>query len=110
MCHSYRVADFSVTSEREADSAVLALHGELDFATLERLRAAADVALCDGAVTQVVLDLSALRFLDSSGLGLWVELHDRAARCGKSLQLRSVPAPVHRVLELGGLASLFRLA
>lgn len=104
------MADFSVTSDREADAAVLALVGELDFATLEQLRAAADVALHDDTVTTLVLDLSALRFLDSSGLGLWVELHDRSARRGKSLHLRAVPASIQRVLELGGLASLFHLA
>lgn len=104
------MADFCVTSDREADTAVLALEGELDFATLGQLRAAAEAALQDGDVTVVVLDLHALRFLDSSGLGLWVELHDRAARCGKSLQLRDVPAATQRVLELGGLASLFDIA
>ncbi|HEV7204148.1 MAG TPA: STAS domain-containing protein [Jatrophihabitans sp.] len=103
------MADFCVTSERDADTAVLALEGELDFATLAQLRAAADVALDDRTVSVIVLDLRALRFLDSSGLGLWVELHDRAARCGKSLQLRAVPAATQRVLELGGLASLFHL-
>lgn len=104
------MADFSVTSELEADVAVLALDGELDYATLALLREAADVVLREDAVTTLVLDLGSLRFLDSSGLGLWVELHDRACRRGKSLQLRSVPASILRVLELGGLATLFRIA
>lgn len=107
MCHGYRVADFSITDGREGNCAILAVVGELDFATLPQLRAAADLALQDGAVTAIVLDLTGLRFLDSSGLGLWVELHDRAGRQGKSLQLRSVPPPIRRVLELGGLATLF---
>ena len=56
------------------------------------------------SVEQVVLDLSAVSFIDSTGMGVVMRLaHELQAR---AIPLRIVPAPpaVHRVFELGGVA------
>jgi anti-anti-sigma factor len=51
----------------------------------------------------VVLDLSALRFMDVSGLRLAVRLEARAQLHGVDLRLMEGPASVERVFELTGM-------
>jgi anti-anti-sigma factor len=51
----------------------------------------------------VVLDLSALRFMDVSGVRLALRLRSRAQLHGVDLSLMEGPAPVERVIELTGM-------
>src|SRR6202044_3157048 len=51
---------------------VVALSGELDITNVDRLQAAVSDAL-DRSPERLVVDLSRLRFADSSGIALWVQ-------------------------------------
>ena len=75
------------------------VRGELDIATAELL----DAALMDlaGRRRTVVLDLSELGFIDSTGLTLLFRLHEHAGRNGWRLSVRSrCSRPVRRALEI----------
>jgi anti-anti-sigma factor len=61
------VIPFDVTVQRNGESITIAVSGELDLATVDRARHALDEVPPDASV---VLDLSALTFIDSTGLGL----------------------------------------
>jgi anti-sigma B factor antagonist len=86
---------------RNGDHAHVRLVGELDLATVPHVEAR--LAELQGAgVKRVVLDLSGLRFLDSTGLCCILE-HDAAARRdGFSMALVPGPPAVQRVFELTG--------
>jgi anti-sigma B factor antagonist len=58
------------------DTAVIAPEGELDIARMADFRAALSGAAARDAV-RLVVDLSNVSFIDSSGLGALVELHNR---------------------------------
>jgi anti-anti-sigma factor len=77
----------------------LVLAGEIDSYTAPELseRLDADPSL-------VVLDLTEVTFIDSSGLRVLVEGHRRRVEAGSSLTLRSPSAAVQRLLEISGLA------
>ena len=77
----------------------LVLAGEIDSYTAPDLaeRLEADPTL-------VVLDLTDVTFIDSSGLRVLVEGHRRRVEAGSSLTLRSPSAAVQRLLEISGLA------
>jgi anti-anti-sigma factor len=77
----------------------LVLAGEIDSYTAPDLaeRLEADPSL-------VVLDLTEVTFIDSSGLRVLVEGHRRRVEAGSSLTLRSPSAAVQRLLEISGLA------
>ena len=66
---------------------VLVVHGEVDLSTGGRLMEAGSAALHEAADQPVVLDLTGVDFLSSSGLGLLVALTTTAAiwapRCGR---------------------------
>ena len=55
----------------------------------------------------IVTDLSAVDFIDSSGIGYLVRLHAKAQRAGGDLKLCALPARVAEVLRMTNLTSLF---
>jgi anti-sigma B factor antagonist len=91
---------FEVDVRRDRDRLVVSPRGELDIATVDQLRAVLDDR---AAGERVELDLSGLRFLDTSGLQLLVELHRQAARGGFDFAIRNATGNVQRVFEMAGL-------
>ncbi len=87
----------------------MSLDGELDLATVPRLREAAIAELGDPDCAGLVLDLEHLTFLDSTGLGCWIELRNRAEDAGKAMQLRDIPLAARRTVTIAGLAPIFGL-
>lgn len=104
------MADFSIVT-RSADSGrtVLGLVGELDLAGASAMRAAGLAALGEPGSSTLVLDVTALTFVDSTGIGTWVELHNHASSQDQSLVLHGVSDNLNRVLTIAGLVSLFDL-
>jgi anti-sigma B factor antagonist len=85
------------------DTAVIAPEGEIDIAQMADFRAAlADAA--DEETPRLVVDLSNVSFIDSSGLGALVETHNRLRRDRRQL---AVVAPagtaVTVLINLSGL-------
>jgi anti-sigma B factor antagonist len=75
------------------------LRGELDLSTVEKVEE--ELARMEGDDTRVlVLDLSGLSFLDSTGLRLMVTAHQRAEKEGRRLVIVKGPETVHRVFTI----------
>jgi anti-sigma B factor antagonist len=99
----------TVTTRPRPDVVLLTVDGELDTLTAPRLAAeldaALDVALAEGAT--VVVDLSEVTFLASSGLAVLVEGARRAAPSPGRLHLVVASRAVTRPLEVTGADTLF---
>ena len=81
----------------------LAVAGELDLDTAGRLETALKEAETDEP-ERLVLDLSNLRFLDSSGLKLILRAHARAKEGARRLQIVPGPTAVQQVFKVTGLS------
>jgi anti-sigma B factor antagonist len=103
----FPVTPFSVSAEHVGDTTVLHLRGELDLATVPTLRATAFAELERTDCATLAFDLGELAFLDSTGIGSWVEIRGRAIANGQRVVIREVPDFVARVLEIGALTPLF---
>lgn len=91
------------------DSVVVRAGGELDLATAGRLRAQLGSAV--GAPSAVlVLDTSAVTFIDCSGLRELVAVRVRLTAEGRRLELRDPSAAVLRLLAWSGTAGDFDVA
>lgn len=101
------VTEFSVRADREGTTTILHIAGELDIATVPELRSAAYAELDRPGCEILVFDLAELAFLDSTGIGSWVEIRGRALDNGQRVFTRSVPDFVQRVLEIAALTTLF---
>ena len=95
-CHeSYR--PFEVTVQRDHELATIMVSGELDLATVLQLSAAVaehhDVGL-------FVLDLTAVTFIDSTGVRVLIQADRACARSGSRLVVLAGDGPVRRLLDL----------
>jgi anti-anti-sigma factor len=97
--------EFSVTVGRSRDVVRIAVEGELDLATAPQLAAHLDAA----AGPAVVLDLSRLAFLDSSGVALLLAASRRAAREAWTLKIAGTPRQARDVLDICGLLDVLPL-
>jgi anti-anti-sigma factor len=87
--------------------AVVALRGELDLAGAGQLRARLRTA-CEENEGRVVLELSELAFVDSTGLAILVEYHEKTRVAGGRLTLVAPQPAVVRVLRITGLHELLK--
>ncbi len=93
--------EFSINARNLPGIHVMALHGELDIATADGL---AD-ALVEVAGSTVVVDLSGLTFMDSTGIGALVVARNRVLANGQGqLVLTRPTAIVRKALEIVGLS------
>lgn len=98
-----------IAAERDERKARLVLGGELDMDARFQAEQALD-DLLSRPLEQLVVDLGEVTFVDSTGMGLVLEVHDRARTEGFKLRLLRGPAEVQRVFELAGVADVLPFA
>jgi anti-sigma B factor antagonist len=82
------------------------LRGSLDLATAPTVRAALSDATEKGS-NNLIVDLTQLEFLDSTGLGVLIGAHRRAAEHGGTFKLIVSNGPISRLLNITGLIAVF---
>lgn len=87
----------TITREDRGRCQVLTVRGEVDLSTGERLRSTVNTALQRALGQPVILDLSPVDFLSSSGLGQLVALDEEAR--GMMTSLRIVVDPDRHVIR-----------
>jgi anti-sigma B factor antagonist len=96
---------FTVERTPGPDGICVAVAGEVDIDSAPRMRRALAAAVREAS--QVVVDLGAVTFLDSSGLSALIATQQGADAAGVTLRLQHVPPAVLRLLTMTGVSSLF---
>jgi anti-anti-sigma factor len=78
---------------------IVTLRGDLDLRAVPLLRRTLNMLSDD----HIVIDCTNLRFLDSTGISVFVEIQRDRERTGRIMQLRNVAGPARRTLEICGL-------
>ena len=94
--------------DHAAGLVTVALHGEVDVATVDQVR----VALTDAIALRprtIVVDLSDLSFIDSTGLGALIFGFQRARDAGVRFRLAHPSRSVRQILVLSGLLEVVEL-
>ena len=97
-------AQFETRVVQESDAIVIYVSGELDVAACERLRDVIEPNM--GPQQTMILDLSAVEFMDSSSLHILVQARGVLTADGGSLKLRNPSVAAHRLLTLAGAETL----
>ena len=96
-----------IKSRGEGDSVIVAVAGEIDLSTADQL----DAAIRDAEKTEtnrIVVDLSALYFVDSTGLSVLLDAIKRSRRDGNRLSfVPSKHEAVTRLLALTDTTEMF---
>jgi anti-sigma B factor antagonist len=98
--------DLTIRASREEGTLLLALYGELDVATSPLLGRKLEM-VASTAPARVVIDLSGLQFLDSTGLHALITVHRKWSAAGRTFALIRGPRAVQRVFELTEVDRLF---
>ncbi len=88
---------------------VVRLSGELDHHEAEQLRKEWKEVMCEHDIKHVVLNLEAMDFMDSSGLGVVLGRYKEVLQLGGEMVVCSVSPPVRRLFEMSGLFKIVRL-
>lgn len=101
--------DVVVGVEQRGATTIVRASGDLDVATAPRLREQVIRLVSDGQ-RDIILDLEAVDFVDSTGLGVIVGLLKRTRTLGGDLRLVSNRPALQRILELTALDRALPLA
>ena len=92
---------YAVTIDRDPDAMVVTVEGEIDMDSATRLEETLAELIGRGEV-DLVVDMSAVSFIDSVGTSVLVESLDRATEAGGTLAVRAPSTAVKRMLEITG--------
>jgi len=99
--------DFAVTEDRhDAGPTVIAVRGEVDIFTAPELKASLSAAIESGA-TEIVVDLTETRFLDSSALGVLIGVVKKLRPLNGRLTVVNTEPSTTRTFEITGLDRIF---
>lgn len=100
--------DLSIRVEGEGAERVVKLEGTCDLATVPDLRQAL-MPLAPPDVDRLVIDVSALEFCDSTGLGTMLGALRRMREGGGEFAIKGAGGTVLRLLEITGLDRVIAL-
>jgi stage II sporulation protein AA (anti-sigma F factor antagonist) len=89
--------------ERNGPEVIAYLAGELDHHSAEELRRRLDQALDNDEVKHMMLDMRAVTFMDSSGIGVVIGRYKKIRARGGSIRVKNVTGKVDRIFAMSGL-------
>jgi anti-sigma B factor antagonist len=107
MLHEATPSSFTLEIDRAGDVTIVRCHGQLVFGVTDIL--STQVRKLIPTTKRIVLDLSDLTFMDSSGLGTLVRLYVSAKSAGCELQLVNLRKRIEELLALTNLLSVFSI-
>lgn len=91
------------------DAGVFVLSGEVDAHTAPQFADHFE-PLPTSIGEPLVLDMSDVSFMDSSGLRVLIELNRRVSEAGASMTVRAPSRSVARIIEISGLSDLIEVS
>ena len=85
------------------ETIMVQIEGELDHCSAGRVRATLDALIADPHVKRLVVDLTKLTFMDSSGIGMMIGRYKRMRSRGGTMGVMAGDARIERMMELSGL-------
>lgn len=82
------------------------LSGELDHHMAERFRTQIDAAFEKSACKHILMDMSGVTFMDSSGIGMVIGRYKKAEMRGGRLVLAGMSDAITKLYEISGLSKI----
>ncbi len=102
------VEGIDVTVERSGSNATVQVTGEIDLSSAPGFDDEV-TRLIEGDVTELVIELGGVSFMDSTGLRVLLKASKLLGTNGGTLVLKQPSGPVRRLLEVSGLDTHFRI-
>jgi len=99
----------AVRSITSGKSLTIYLEGDIDHHSARRIRSRIDTKVFIQRPDELVLDLSRVCFMDSSGLGLILGRYAKAVEMGIAFKVANPNPEVRRILDLAGTERLIKI-
>ncbi len=96
--------DLRLSNEERPDATIVAVAGELDVESAPQLDEHLTAAI-DGTPTLLVVDLSGVDFLDSTGLGVLIKAYARQRDAGSEFAVVASADRITKVFRITGMDS-----
>lgn len=93
---------------RKGELLTITLSGELDHHNAASLRQSIDALLADRSIRELVFDMRAVTFMDSSGIGIVLGRYRLMTERGGKLSIRGANKYVERMIKMAGLSPLIQ--
>ena len=98
-----------ITVTRRDDALTIALSGEIDHHGARTMMEQLDDAIAQRLPARLVLDLSGVNFMDSSGIAVLLRAKRQMDHTGGQLRVTAIPTQARRVLDAAGVGRLISL-
>ena len=98
-----------VTVSSRDSALTAALSGEIDHQVARDMMDAITGAIAERLPRRLVLDLSGVTFMDSSGIAVLLRALRQMEQTGGTLRVTNIPAQARRVLDAAGVGRLITL-
>lgn len=92
--------------KKSAEVLAVSVSGELDHHNAAPLREAIDDEILKSLCKNLIIDLSGLDLMDSSGIGVIMGRYKLVSSLGGKLCVSGAAAPIRKIIELSGLCRL----
>lgn len=83
--------------------------GEMDLAVADVMRSALEKGLDQNpGIKDIIVNLSQVTYIDSSGLGVLLGRYKRVSRSGGRMFIVGAPPQVRRIIEMSGLLNIMK--
>lgn len=101
--------EISVKSMTSGRTLTVFLEGDIDHHNARQIRSRIDTKIYIQRPEELVLDLSRVAFMDSSGLGLILGRYTKAVELGISFKVANPTPQIKRILDLAGTERLIKI-
>ena len=98
-----------ITVNSRDSGLTIALSGEIDHHGARAMMTQLDEAIAQRLPARLVLDLSGVTFMDSSGIAVLLRAQRQMGQHGGTLRAANIPAQARRVLDAAGIGRLISL-
>jgi len=92
--------------EQKAKTLYIQIEGEIDHHSAQNFREKIDQAFAPTDCRQMILDLSGVNFMDSSGIGMIIGRYKNAKERGGGLTIVGMRSDIMRIYQISGLAKI----
>jgi len=104
-----QTADIKIEYDEKSKTLTLVLSGELDHHSAGRLRSEADRELAVKRPKHLIIDVSSVSFMDSSGIGFILGRYGKAELLGATTSVKGPSQQIQRLLLLSGANKLVNI-
>ena len=98
-----------IKCETVKDTLYIHIYGEIDHHSAREIRTEIDTKLYEARPGELILDLSSVEFMDSSGLGLILGRYTKASEIGAKFKLLNPTDAVAKILVMSGTDKLIKI-